>query len=98
MQKIPREKIDTVRNYFISKFGDCKTDVESITPSDMIEFQIDWKGSKHSVAIHEEFFHFQDVQNINQSLDSLGLVEHLEVLDKVKVVWKNNHALLEEYY
>ena len=98
MEKIPQEKIDTVCNYFRSKFDNCNTDGESIATYDSVEFQIDWKGSKYIVAITEEFFHFQDVQNIMQSLDYLGLVEHLEVLDKVRVVWKKDHALLEEYY
>lgn len=98
MGKIPQEKIDTVCNYLRSKFDDCKTDDDSIALSETIEFQIEWKGSKHIVAVTGEFFHFQDVQNIIQSLDHLGLVEHLEVLDKVNVVWKKNHALLEEYY
>jgi len=98
MGKIPQEKIDTVCHYFISKFDGCKTDDESISSSDKMEFEIEWQGSKKIVAITEEFFHFQDVQNINQTLDQLGLAEHLEVLDKVRVAWKKNHALLEEYY
>ena len=98
MRSIPQEKIDAVCNYFKSKFDDCEIDGESMATSDTLTFQIDWKGSKRIVAITEEFFHSQDVQNIIHSLDYLGLVEHLEVLDKVKVVWKKNHALLEEYY
>ena len=45
-----------------------------------------------------QFFSFQDdVQNMYQSLEGLALPEHLEVLDGVKVVWKKDHALLEEY-
>jgi len=98
MGKIPQEKIDTVCNYLKSRFDDCKTAEEIIAHTDTIEFQIAWKGSKHILAVTEEFFYFQDSQNIIQSLDHLGLVEHFEILDKIKVVWKKNHALLEEYY
>ena len=98
MEKIPREKIDTVCNYFRSIFEGCEIDDKTISKSNIQEFEIEWQGSKKIVAITEEFFSFQDIQNIIQSLDHLGLVEHLEVLDKVKVIWKKNHALLEEYY
>lgn len=97
MGKITQEKIDTACNYFKTIFDDCKTD-ERISQSDIIEFQIEWRGSQKIVAISGEFFHFRDLQNIIPSLDHLGLVEHLEVLDKVKVVWKKNHPILEEYY
>ena len=99
MEKIPQEKIDIVCNYFRSIFEGCEINDKTISKSNIQEFQIEWKGSKHIVAITEELFSFQDdVQNVYQSLDRIGLVEHLEVLDKVKVVWKKNHALLEEYY
>ena len=98
MGEIPKETIDRVCDYLRSKFDGCETVDESLSRSDTVEFEIAWQGSKKLVAITEEFFSsHDDVQTIHQSLEGLALPEHLEVLDGIKVVWKEGHALLEEY-